>query len=244
MTLGSWEERGRSRRRRRVVWRLLGLAVLVGAIGAAGAWSYDIGTTLARQEVTLLERKVGELSEQNETLRDDLLGLNTELAGERERGRQLAEAYERDTPDEQQQALLDLIRARQEAGVAAERIKFVIGAVGNVRECDLEPNTRRFVANTEFRTGSNDTVSFANSTVTVTATGVAAKDSDGKPLGWFDPAAPIKAVFTYIDGARSVAEGVLPLQHSVVAGDSEYRFNLVAGERSFIRATADRCRYP
>ncbi|MHA1572092.1 MAG: hypothetical protein ACTSWM_09735, partial [Alphaproteobacteria bacterium] len=230
MTLGSWEERGRNKRRRRVYWRLFGVALLVGVIAIAGTWSYDIGTTLARQEVILLERKVSELTEKNETLRDDVLELNTELAGEKIRQEKLETAYKRDTPNEQERSFLTLIRARQDAGVDLERLEFVIGAVSKVRECDLEPTTRRFVANTEIRTGANDTVSFADNSVTVTATGTAALDNLGKPLGWFDPAKPIKVVFTNIDGTRSLTESVLPIQHSVVAGNREYRFNLVAGE--------------
>ncbi len=240
MTLGSWEDRGRTKRRRRVFGRLFVLALLVGAIAIAGTWSYDIGTTLARQDVTLLERQVAELSEQNDALRNERVGLDVEINAIRERERRLLAA----APNEQERAMLALIRAREEAGVDPERIKFVIEAVSNVRECDLEPVTRRFIANTEVRTGSNDTVSFASNTVAVTAIGTAAKDAEGKPLGWFDPALPIKAAFTNIDGSSTVAEGVLPLQHSVVVRDQEYRFNLVAGERSFIAVTADRCQYP
>ncbi len=240
MTLGSWEQRGRDKRRKRVYWRLFGVALLVGVIAISGTWSYDIGTTLARQEVTLLERKVSDLNEANETLRDEVLELNTELAGEKVRQGQL----ERNIPSAQERDLLTIIQARLKAGVDLDRLAFVLGAVSKVRECDLDPTTRRFVANTEIRAGANDTVSFANNSVTVTAIGAAAADSEGKPLGWFDPAKPIKVVFTNIDGTRSQTEGILPMQHSVVAGNREYRFNLVAGERSFVRVTADRCQYP
>ena len=244
MTLGSWEERGRNRRRRRVYWRLFGVAMLVGVIAISGTWSYDIGTTLARHDVILLERKVSELNEKNESLRDEVFELNTALAGEKLRKEQLDTAYKRNTPNEQERAFLTLIRERQEAGVDLKRLEFVIGAVSKVRACDLDPTTRRFIANTEFRSGANDTVSFANNSVTVTAIGAAAADSGGKLLGWFDPAKPLRVVFTHIDGTRTLAEGVLPIQHSVVAGNQEYRFNLVAGERSFVKVTADRCQYP
>ena len=42
----------------------------------------------------------------------------------------------------------------------------------------------------------------------------------------------------------SEVAGELPLYHSMLVGDSEYRFTAVAGDRGFLNVTADRCKAP
>ena len=59
-----------------------------------------------------------------------------------------------------------------------------------------------------------------------------------------DPEKPINVTFTQLGGETVTAEGALPLHHSVVAGDDEFRFTALPGARGFLTVTADRCDYP
>ena len=243
MTLGLRESRmseRRAQRRRFVRW----LMVFVGVV-AAGYYAYETGTTLARRQVTELSQKVT-------TLEDNVTRLerrNTELAAalevERERGQELRARYERDVPKGQTKAFLDQIQARQAEGLSAERLAFLIQSARKERECDGEPQTKRFLVSTPIAAaGGNDSVTFANNAITVTANGQPARDSSGNPEGWFDPALDVTLQFAVLGGATSEAKGMLPLHHGVVMGDSEHRFSVIPGNRGFLRVTADRCAYP
>jgi len=51
--------------------------------------------------------------------------------------------------------------------------------------------------------------------------------------------------FSRLGGETSKATAKLPLHHSVVLGDHEYRFTVTAGNsRGFVNVTADRCTFP
>lgn len=241
MTLGLSEERGRVRRRRRTFWGVFRWLAAMGVIAAAGTWSYDIGTDLARQDVALLEDQLSGTASEAEGLRVQV----DELAAELARTRTTLAQLRGQVPTPAERGMLDIIKDRTAAGVDPERIAFVLGNVNPVRDCDLEPTTRRFIANVDGGgANANDTVSFASNTIAVTASGEPARDASGNPLGWFDTAQPITARFTHISGNVTTAKGALPLQHSVVVGTDEFRFTLAPGARSFIDVTADRCAFP
>ena len=50
--------------------------------------------------------------------------------------------------------------------------------------------------------------------------------------------------FIEIGGRATEATGTLPLQHSMVIGDREYRFAIRASNRSFVEVSSDVCAYP
>jgi hypothetical protein len=92
--------------------------------------------------------------------------------------------------------------------------------------------------------GANDSVSFADNAITVTAEGRSATTAEGAPEAWFDAGQPIKVRFVLIGGRSEEVSGVLPLHHALVAGDYEHRFTVLGGDRGFIRVAAERCKYP
>lgn len=240
MTLGLSEGRGRRQRRRRSWWVTIRWLFVLGIIGGAGAYSYNIGGEIAVQEVRVLEARIGELSDENRRLQSRLDGSGRAIREATARASQL----EAEVPNEQELQLLGSIRERLSSGVDPDRMAFVLGAVSNTPECFGEPATRRFIVRTELSGSGNDTVSFADQTVLVTASGEASVSESGQFQAWFDPAQPITVRFRNIDGSGTEASGVLPLTHSIVVGDVEHRFALKAGARAFIEVTADACRYP
>lgn len=237
MSLGFHEQRKRRQKLRRAWLQILWWTLVAGIAVGIGYVAYDSGTTLARQDVTRLERQLALIEAENTDLKGDI---EAALALEKT----IEEHYGRKAPPGAARKLVNLVRDRLAAGVSTERLAFVIQAAQNEERCDEDTSTRRFMARTQLAEGANDTVSFANNRIVVTASGAAAIDSAGNPEAWFNPAKPITVRFAVAGGAASEAAGVLPLHPSVVTGNSEYRFNLVAGARGFINVTGQRCDYP
>jgi hypothetical protein len=89
------------------------------------------------------------------------------------------------------------------------------------------------------------TVSFGGNRIVVTGQGTPDRDEEGRPVGWFDVAQPVSIRFLKLDGAVSLAEGVLPLSHRVIDGDVEWRFLIRPQvERGFVEVTARTCAFP
>lgn len=242
MSLGLSHARRRQRRQRRIT--MLKWMVVLTVLVAAGAYAYNTGSTLARQEVIRLSEEIDSLK----TTIDDMAAQNAQLAAETEKARlreqQWQARYKEEVPTGKPRELLALVERRLSEGVPADRLAFVIGAAKSERVCDEKPVSKRFVVPTPIYRGPSDSVSFADGAITVTAQGQSALNDAGNPEAWYDPAQPITLRFTELGGESSQVTGVLPLHHSVVIGNDEYRFTIVAGQRSFVNVTGDRCDYP
>lgn len=242
MSLGLRESRNRRRRRVWVVggkW-LFALAV----IAAAAAYSYYAASRLAAHDVETLQQDIEQLSGTNETLVAENDSLKAELAAANRRANEWQGRYEREVPKGEVKQLTDLVVEKVGAGVAIDRLAFLIDAAGSAGACDNQPTTKRFIVPTPLYKGANSSVGFADGAVTVTALGASAVNESGQTEAWFDPAQPVTLVFTLLGGKTSEVTGKLPLHSSVLVGESEYRFTAVAGDRGFINVTADRCKFP
>ena len=244
MPMATYGERQRQRRRRRFWSVVLVLGVTLVVIIALGRYAYQTGTNLARSDVVRLEQEITALSERLREMETENNELHGALAAAKMQAQDLRQQYERDVPTGAIKDLLDLSRRKLAAGVDVERLAFVVGAVENTRDCKDAPVTRRFLVRTPISRGANDSVNFAENAITVTASGLSATDGAGNVEAWFDPAHPITVLFAQIGGAQSKVEGSLPLHHSVVMGDREFKFSIVAGARGFANVTGDECRYP
>ncbi len=243
MSLGLHETR--LRRQRRVRWAIAKWVITLALILSAGVFAYQTGTGLAEREVIGLNREIETLSDKAAALQRD----NTELRANeillQERLREANARYERDVPTGRMAALLGQLQAKLDKGVTLERLEFLVASADNPRDCEAEPATKRFLVQTPLYSGANDSVSFANGTVTVTTQGDSAVSADGKVEAWFDPDKPVTAHFTALGGKVTEAAGMLPLHATVVHNGYEYRFTVIpAGTRGFVQVTGDRCKYP
>ena len=242
MTLGLRDSRNRRRRR---FWAGVAKVLLVMAgIGALGFYAYHTGSKLAEHDVTALRQDIDQLTATNETLVTENDSLKEELARVNREAADWKGRYEREVPTGEIKQLTDLVGEKARAGVPVDRLAFLIGAAGNVGACDNQPATKRFIVPTPLYQGANSWVGFADGAVTVTALGASAVNESGQVEAWFDPAQPITLHFALLGGETSEVAGKLPLYHSVLVGESEYRFTAVAGDRGFISVTADRCKFP
>jgi hypothetical protein len=244
MSLGLSDNRNRLRRRRHV-FRFVFRWGLVLAVGlAVGLWAKNIGTEVANQEVRVLESRLSDVTTESATLRSEIAGLTAALHSERDRVDEWRERYEADVPNPQEAEILAAARQRIAGGISTDRLTAVVGLARDDVACEPLGNTKRFIVNNEIQSGANGSVSFANGAITITASGEAARNADGQPVGWFDPAKPVMAVFGHLGGETFQAEGLLPLHHAVAVADTEYRFSLVSGARAFIQVTGEACPFP
>jgi len=243
MSLGLHENR--QRRRRRFWWGITKWTIALILVLAAGVYSYRIGTQLAERDVVKAQERIASLEQEVTGLQQQSATLATDLAKARESIAGWQARYQREVPTGFVKDMMQLVQQKLEAGADQERLAFLVSAADKPRACDGQPETKRFIVTTELQTGgANDAVSFGDRTITVTAVGEAAHDPNGNLEAWYDPQKPIKVTFTQIGGKTIQAEGALPLHHSVVAGDNEFRFTVLPGARGFLTVTADRCDYP
>lgn len=244
MSLGLSESRHRRRRRGRMFFVLLrGLLVIAVAI-AAGYYAYDFGTDLAREDVRVMETQLARAGADSTQLRTDITGLEAALREERGLVAQWRDRYRAEAPSPEDAELLAVIQERVATGVSRQRLAEVISLAQERDICEPLPETRRFVVQNPVYAGANDTVSFADNAIIVTATGESQLNAGGRPEAWYDPAQPVTVFFTRPGGEITSTAGILPLHHALVVGDLEYRFSIVAGVRSFAEVTGQSCVYP
>lgn len=241
MSLGFRDQREAKRRRWRLITRLFALAVLA----ALGIFAYRSGMFLAERETVRLRGEAERLTAEVAALADAKARAEEQAAAARQAEAQWRERYEAEVPTGKERELLDAIRDQTAMGAELARIEFLIAMAAKERACDPDTVTKRFLPRTPISVGASDAVTFADGAIVVTGQGESATDENGNPEAWFDVGKPATVRFVQAGGEASEATGLLPLHHSVVRGDSEYLFNIVAGERQgFVTVTAARCAFP
>jgi cell division protein FtsB len=238
---------GESRRRKRqgVLGRLVRLALVIGLLGAAVAYAYQVGVSQKESEVVRLGAEIEELREANQRLSSRAAQALQQAEQARAARARLAAEVVPEASDGVPRELTERLEARLREGVPAERLAFVIDSVTRERECDAEPVTRRFMVRTPIGGQQSSVVGFAGNRITVTGEGVPARNAQGQPEAWFDQAEPVELRFTKLGGEVETASGVLPVTHSVVVEDREWRFQIVPAEqRGFVQITGQSCAWP
>lgn len=241
MSLGLRDQK-EARRRRWRVFRLLFSAAVLVALGVA---AYQTGTVLAERDVVRLRQVVDRQSADIAALGDENAELRQQADAAGRAEADWRKRYETEVPTGRSRELLTLIEQQMNNGADPARIEFLVAAAASERSCDGVPVTKRFFVRTPLYQGANDAATFAGSTIVAIAQGESATDAGGNPEAWFAPEKPVLLRFIEPGGGGTEASGMLPLYHSVVRGDEEYRFSIVAAERrGFVSVTAERCAFP
>lgn len=242
---GFHEDRIRGRRRTRVMLSIFKWGLLLSVLGAIGYYGYEAGMRLGERDAIVLRQQLGEVTDRLQGLERDKAQLQRNLATATGQAEELRKRYETDVPTGAISEFLRLARAKLAGGVKPDRIAAVLSAVENTRACDDRPVSKRFVVRVPGQRPANDSASFAERAITLSAVGAASIDGEGRPLGWFDIAKPVTISFTRIGGTETTASGVLPVHHSVVLNDVEHRFIVTNGDsRGFVTVSSDSCKYP
>lgn len=234
----------KARRRRRLRWMVIRWTLALVVILTAGAYSYETGRRLAEREVSRLDEETDALSARIEQLETENRRLEDAAAQAGALARRWQERYRADRPTGELKELYDLMRQRLGEGVESARLAFLLRQAEDRKTCAEGLETKRFYVRTPLYDGANDTVGFADSAIIVTARGEASVDPEGQARARYDPARPVVVRFARLGGEASEISGVLPLHHSLVVGDREYRFAIVAGEPGMVRVTAGHCPFP
>ena len=241
MTFGLYDTERRYRQR--LLWRIVKTLLTLVIVGGTGLFAYQLGVEHARTAEIRLDRRVAELGEADAKLRQAVSNLEEELQQERSKARGLEEKLAREIPSGDAKALIEQLVERIKAGVDPKRLSQVIGTIQNQRSCQ-EPQAKRFIVQTPIRRGDSSTVTFAGDTIAITGIGASARGTTG-PEAWFDPGQPVVIRISGLGAQPAEITGMLPLAHSLVIKDVEYRFVFTPAQaRGFVQVAAERCTYP
>ena len=216
---------------------LFGLLAVLGV----GVYGYQVGVSAGEARSEQLEADLEGFQRANLELRDQLA-----LVGERSEEAEAAledmrQRYAADIPTGEAADLLEQVRAQLGAGVAPERLAFLIEAAG-LPVCQSAPVTKRFMP----RTISTEPRSFIrfDDRITVTGEGESARNDAGMAEAWFDPEKPVRLEFRMLDGSSTSIEGIVPFTHQMAVDGREYRFSVVQIMPRFVEMTAQACPMP
>lgn len=231
-----------SRYRERAMQRLsnaIAMIIVIIMSTGVGLW---FGKQYAAQNQIALEEQVEALTKQNTELQENVTELRAEAQTANTRYEQIRAEYESQIPEGPMQDIIKLVREQLGQGMAPERLSFLIRSARPPTGC-TEPETKRFVVTTPAYKGPDSLVTVADDLVTVSGTGESAKNAKGQPEAWYDPAQSITVRFKN-GSVVETKKGNLPLRHSIIANNREYRFTIEEGSRSFAKVVYDSCAYP
>lgn len=231
------------RYRRRAAERVGSFFVAFGVLGMMFAFGFWLGGERAQHGAGMLKQKVQALEAQNQQAENDLVELRSQAQTAVMRYEQLQKDFVEKIPEGPVSDLLDLVRKQIEEGRDPERLAFLIRSARPPRNC-TEIETKRFVVSTPANQGPDNQISIGDGAITITAEGTPARNEKGEQEAWYDPNQSISLKFTTLGGEAASKDGILPIHHSVVAADREYRFTISDGARSFVKVTFDSCDYP
>ncbi|MGE5504235.1 MAG: hypothetical protein ACM31L_07405 [Actinomycetota bacterium] len=221
------------------IWfKLFKFTVLLGAIGASGFYGYEVGLRLSQEQITSLKGEIERLTATETHQREEVARLQAGLDETKKRADDYQARYEQVAPSDEVKEILALVKTKMDAGLDLKRLAFVISSAERPRRCG-EASTKRFMVKTAHFDGQATWVRFSD-LITVTAEGTG---SGGGAEQAFDPDQAVTVKFTAIGGKETQVSGKLPLQHSMVVKNGEYRFTVSPGAKGFVEVTGDRCEY-
>ncbi|HET6522152.1 MAG TPA: hypothetical protein VFG47_20370 [Geminicoccaceae bacterium] len=233
------------RRRQQFYRRLVRVGLVVAVLAATASYAYQVGASKGAAVIDQLRAEIAELRAGNAALGERAAAAVQRADEARSRAQAAEERYQAGMPRGAERELLQRIEAKLRDGVAPERLAFVIEQSGLPQECAGTPETKRLMVRTPVGGGAVSAVRFGDGRIVVTGEGPSARNDQGRPEAWFDPAARIQLNLQTLDGRTEAVEGVLPMTHAMVVDGREYRFNVTQGEqRGLVEMTAQSCALP
>lgn len=218
----------------------LGLAFFFVVIFGSGFW---FGGMRSQQNLYILQEEKRILSEDRDGVQTDITKMRAESQTAKVRLEQMRANYDEVIGEGAMKSLVSLLRQQIDQGVDIKRLESVILSARPPQNCSA-PANKRLVVDTPVYKGSSSRAVLPGGVVVITANGASAKNAQGNKEAWFDPGQPVEISFKIKDGAVETKAGVLPIYHTVIYGDKEYRFTASSGDKSFVKITYDHCDYP
>lgn len=213
---------------------------IIGIIFASGFWLGRINT---QQDTYILEQEKRVLTEEQTRLQNEMTQMRAEAQTATVRLEQLRTNYEELISDGPMQNLVELLKKQIDKGVDVVRLESVISRAQPPQNCS-SPQNKRFIVRTPVFKGPTSKASLASGKISIWANGKSAQNTNGEKEAWFDPAQPIELVVKKAGEEAVTKIGVLPLYHSEIIKDKEYRISIEAGNKSFANVSYDHCDYP
>jgi hypothetical protein len=225
-------------------WTLAGLLVLGGLL-LAFWFGREVGGFEGQARIASLEAQLGELEARIRNADLERARVEQRLAEADRQARARIDSLVARVPQGELGGLVDLLRARLDGGVPAERLRFVVEQARPGRSCREGVDRRRLSPRLPSEVTPLQTAAFLDNRITISATATPAVAADGTPQSWFDPASPVEIRILRIGGNIELVTNTLPFGHSVVADDREYRFNFASGAKNnMLEITLQDCAYP
>jgi len=231
-----------ARYKNRAAQRFAAFLKFLSVILVAGLIGFWAGKQFAAEQLMVLQDKTKSLTIERDTLQVEATEIRAQAQTAETRYRQLQEQVDSIIPKGPMQDLATLVREQLEQGMDAERLAFVIRSARPPSNCN-EAELKRFVVSTPANSGPASKVSIADGAITIEGSGQSARNDRGQPEAWYDPAQPVKVVFSH-NGRIEEKRRTLPIRYSVVSNNREYRFTIESGARSFAKVVFDSCDYP
>jgi hypothetical protein len=155
---------------------------------------------------------------------------------------QLKNQYQTKIPQGDVLVLMELLQEQLDKGMSVERLGQIIKVARPPQNCST-PLSKRFILSTPAYEGPESKITFAEGAIAISGYGEASVNSDGSKDAWFDAGKKVKITFTQPGGIQEIKDGILPLHHTIIRNDKEYRFSISEGPRSFVVVTSDSCDY-
>lgn len=230
MSLGLARRKELQKRRSQRFWGFVKFLMLMVILISTAYYAYDTGFKLAEGEILRWKNQYEEKNHENRKL-------ETELG----RDKAMLEQLQALLPNEDTQNLLSVINNRVGEGVEVARMTQLIKGLTLDQKCDATSNSRRFMIITPVSVERNSSASFERGMITVSGKGHAALNDEGNPEAWFDTQKEVTVNFTLPGGETQEMKAILPLFHSIVIAENEYRLSITAGRRSFADVSVQKC---
>ena len=232
-----------SRYKRKSAERMTAFLVVSGILFLAFGFGFWMGKQAAGYSERVYKAQSVALRQERDELQNEITEARAEAQTANTRYAQLQNEYNKTVPEGAMRDLVNLLGKQIEEGRDPERLAFLIRSARPPRNC-TEPETKRFVVSTPTYKGPGSKITLADGALVVTANGTSAINKERKPEAWYDPAKKVSIDFVTLGGVKETKSGVMPIHHSVVVGNREYRMTISEAAKSFAKVSFDSCDYP
>jgi hypothetical protein len=234
--------RGRSSLQRRALLRAALSSLLLAALAYV---AYEAGRAHWRAEVDRLQRANAQLEALDRERVQRLVEALSRIEVLEARNTALEQELARRVPDVRMAELVELLKARLADGIPIDRLASILRSLTRERDCVLEEQGVRVFVRVPLASDRRNHASLAGGLMSVRLEGEPARDGEGRPEAWYDPAAAVRLLLVTVDGRRLEYDETLPFTRSLVLGQREYRLLVQPDERrGFVRIVVESCSWP
>ena len=245
MTLGLHERQQRAKRR---MWWVLLIGVGAAAfVFLAVIFIFQTARELSKIDMEKRDQEIAALNAriQQQEVEKQHLAYQTKAA--MDQVEDWKRKYDIGVPNGISKTLFDQMQVQLQKGVPPDRMALFIDQAAKPRSCDPAPeNIQLYVRTGIGKPGGKFETTFGGHRLNLALNGDPAVNDDGQKEAWFDTEKPINVTFTDPLGQHSELNGILPLKHQMVVGDSEFQIAIAVEEkrRGYVQVTAARCNFP